>query len=304
MRGARRRCAAEENRRRGHEDTQPLAAPLSIVWTKSWRRWWTKDYARFHVDASVLEPRERFRRESSVATGAFNCLERRSRLPRVTIATRAPDRQVPFDECGRAAVHRSLLIDRDAIFKVVSLLRVDDFTFPSPADLRRGAVPARAARADRPLTIQMELSAARVARSGGRPGVPPRTRGGRSHRVRDRTVSADRRDRADPAAPSRRGTSIAADAYDDPTDIPLALDRAEQRLFRARMNPERAHSGTSPPSLQGTYEHLTDRMTSLQVSGSRQASARLTTTPRASPSATSSSSRHGHRWVRAASRSG
>src|SRR5437867_1571228 len=29
-------------------------------------------------------------------------------------------------------------------------------------------------------------------------------------------------------------TSIAADAYDEPTDIPLALDRAEQRLFALR----------------------------------------------------------------------
>jgi len=48
----------------------------------------------------------------------------------MTLETRAPDRQVPFDEAAEQQVIGSLLIDRDAIFKVADLLRVDDFYVP------------------------------------------------------------------------------------------------------------------------------------------------------------------------------
>src|SRR5438046_1976919 len=55
-------------------------------------------------------------------------------------------------------------------------------------------------------------------------------------------------------------TSIAADAYDEPTDIPLALDRAEQRLFALRDESINAQLRHITASLQSNYEHLTDRM--------------------------------------------
>src|SRR2546428_7642873 len=48
----------------------------------------------------------------------------------MTLETRAPDRQVPFDEAAEQQVIGSLLIDRDAIFKIADLLRVDDFYVP------------------------------------------------------------------------------------------------------------------------------------------------------------------------------
>src|ERR671925_40956 len=55
-------------------------------------------------------------------------------------------------------------------------------------------------------------------------------------------------------------TAIAADAYDEPTDIPLALDRAEQRLFALRAESANAQLRHITASLQQNYEHLTDRM--------------------------------------------
>src|SRR3989475_442699 len=55
-------------------------------------------------------------------------------------------------------------------------------------------------------------------------------------------------------------TAIAADAYDEPTDIPLALDRAEQRLFALRDESLNAQLRHITAALQTNYEHLTDRM--------------------------------------------
>src|SRR5438045_5896369 len=55
-------------------------------------------------------------------------------------------------------------------------------------------------------------------------------------------------------------TSIAADAYDEPTDIALALDRAEQRLFALRDESVNAQLRHITASLQSNYEHLTERM--------------------------------------------
>ena len=55
-------------------------------------------------------------------------------------------------------------------------------------------------------------------------------------------------------------TAIAADAYDEPTDIPLALDRAEQRLFALRDESANAQLRHITATLQTNYEHLTERM--------------------------------------------
>src|SRR5947208_7973310 len=77
----------------------------------------------------------------------------------MTVETRAPDRQVPFDESAEQQVLGSLLIDRDAIFKVADLLRVDDFYIARHQRIYDAAqaLLERRERID-PLTIQMELS--------------------------------------------------------------------------------------------------------------------------------------------------
>src|SRR5438094_625649 len=179
----------------------------------------------------------------------------------MTVETRAPDRQVPFDESAEQQVLGSLLIDRDAIFKVADLLRVDDFYIARHQRIYDAAqaLLERRERID-PLTIQMELSRREeLDRAGGQAylraladGVPTAAEIDRyGHIVRDR-------------ASLRRllgaATSIAADAYDEPTDIALALDRSEQRLFALRDESANAQLRHITASLQSNYEHLTDRM--------------------------------------------
>src|SRR5438876_1117806 len=176
-------------------------------------------------------------------------------------SNRAPDRQVPFDESAEQQVLGSLLIDRDAIFKVADLLRVDDFYIARHQRIYDAAqaLLERRERID-PLTIQMELSRREeLDRAGGQAylraladGVPTAAEIDRyGHIVRDRAILR----RLLGAA-----TSIAADAYDEPTDIALALDRAEQRLFALRDESANAQLRHITASLQSNYEHLTDRM--------------------------------------------
>ena len=178
----------------------------------------------------------------------------------VTLEPRA-DRQVPFDEGAEQQVLGGLLIDRDAIFKVVDLLRLDDFYVPRHQRIY-GAAQALLERRERidPLTIQVELARREeLDRAGGQAylralaeAVPTAVEIERHARaVRDRAILR----RLLGAA-----TSIAADAYDEPTDIPLALDRAEQRLFALRDESANAQLRHITSSLQSNYEHLTDRM--------------------------------------------
>src|SRR2546422_5896656 len=178
----------------------------------------------------------------------------------VTLEPRA-DRQVPFDEGAEQQVLGSLLIDRDAIFKVVDLLRLDDFYVPRHQRIY-GAAQALLERRERidPLTIQVELARREeLDRAGGQAylralaeAVPTaveierHARAVREHAILRRLLGA--------------ATSIAADAYDEPTDIALALDRAEQRLFALRDESANAQLRHITSSLQSNYEHLTDRM--------------------------------------------
>src|SRR5712691_8293701 len=144
----------------------------------------------------------------------------------VTLEPRA-DRQVPFDEGAEQQVLGSLLIDRDAIFKVVDLLRLDDFYVPRHQRIY-GAAQALAEAM--PTAVEIERHARAV----------------RERAILRRLLGA--------------ATSIAADAYDEPTDIPLALDRAEQRLFALRDESANAQLRHITASLQSNYEHLTERM--------------------------------------------
>src|SRR5437899_8759081 len=179
----------------------------------------------------------------------------------MTLEVRGAERQVPFDDRSEQQVLGSLLIDRDAIFKVADLLRADDFYIPRNRliyDAAR-ALLERRERID-PLTIQVELARREeLDRAGGVAylraiveTVPTAVEIERhAHVVRDRAILR----RLLGAA-----TAIAADAYDEPTDIPLALDRAEQRLFALRDESANAQLRHITSSLQSNYEHLTDRM--------------------------------------------
>src|SRR5256712_519335 len=181
-------------------------------------------------------------------------------MPGVMADARA-DRHVPFDEGAEQQVLGSLLIDRDAIFKVVDLLRLDDFYVPRHQRIY-GAAQALLERRERidPLTIQVELARREeLDRAGGQAylralaeAVPTaieierHARAVREHAILRRLLGA--------------ATSIAADAYDEPTDIALALDRAEQRVFGLRDESANAQLRHITSSLQSNYEHLTDRM--------------------------------------------
>src|SRR5207249_1277142 len=55
-------------------------------------------------------------------------------------------------------------------------------------------------------------------------------------------------------------TAVAADAYGEPTDIPLALDRAEQRIFALRDESANAQLRHIQAALQENFDHLSQRM--------------------------------------------
>src|SRR5437879_9428055 len=140
----------------------------------------------------------------------------------MTVETRATDRQVTFDEGAEQQVLGSLLIDRDAIFKIADLLRVDDFYLPRHQRIYDAAqaLLERRERIDS-LTIQMELARREeLDRAGGQAYLPT---------LAERVATAaeiDRygrvvRDRAILRRLLGAATSIAADAYDEPTHIPL-----------------------------------------------------------------------------------
>src|SRR3981081_4890470 len=71
----------------------------------------------------------------------------------------ATDRQLPYDESAEQQVLGSLLIDRDAIFKVADLLGKDDFYLARHQRIY-GTVQALLERRERidPLTVQIELA--------------------------------------------------------------------------------------------------------------------------------------------------
>src|SRR5437867_2525131 len=173
----------------------------------------------------------------------------------------AIDRNVPFDFEAERQVLGSLLIDRDAIYKVADLLRPNDFYIPSHQKIydSTGALLERRERIDQ-LTVQVELARREeLVRVGGAAylreladGVPTPVEIERHARVvRDRAILR----RLLGAA-----TDIAADAYDEPTDVAMALDRAEQRLFALRDESANLQLRHITNALQGNYEHLSERM--------------------------------------------
>src|SRR6266850_1312601 len=178
----------------------------------------------------------------------------------MTLDTRA-GREVPYDDAAEQQVLGSLLIDRDAIFKVADLLAADDF-YVARNQRVYAAVYELLQRRERidTLTVQMELARREeLDRVGGVAyladliaKVPTAVEIERfAHVVRDKAVLR----RLLGAA-----TAIAADSYAEPTDMPLALDRAEQRLFALRDDTSNAQLRHIQTALQDNFQILTDRM--------------------------------------------
>src|ERR671935_748848 len=178
----------------------------------------------------------------------------------MTLETRT-DRQVPFDEAAEQQVLGALLIDRDAIFKVADVLAGADFYIARNQRIY-AAIYELLQRRERidTLTVQVELARGEeLARVGGvayladlAARVPTAIEIERHGRVvRDKAILR----RLLGAA-----TQIAADAYSEPTDMPLTLDRAEQRLFALRDDTANAQLRHIQTALQDNFQHLTDRM--------------------------------------------
>ena len=178
----------------------------------------------------------------------------------MTLETRA-GREVPYDDAAEQQVLGSLLIDRDAIFKVADLLAADDF-YVARNQRIYAAVYELLQRRERidTLTVQMELARREeLDRVGGVAyladliaKVPTAVEIERfAHVVRDKAILR----RLLGAA-----TAIAADSYAEPTDMPLALDRAEQRLFALRDDTSNAQLRHIQTALQDNFQVLSDRM--------------------------------------------
>ncbi len=178
----------------------------------------------------------------------------------MTLETRA-DRQVPFDEAAEQHVLGSLLIDRDAIFKVADSLATNDFYIARHQRIYATIYELlqRRERID-PLTVQVELARREeLDRVGGAPYLKE---------LVDRVATAMDIERFAQAVREKAilrrlygaATQIAADAYSEPTDMPLALDRAEQRLFALRDDTTNAQLRHIQTALQDNFQHLTERM--------------------------------------------
>jgi replicative DNA helicase len=171
------------------------------------------------------------------------------------------ERQLPWDESAEQQVLGSLLIDRDAIFKVADVLGTDDFYLAKHQRIYATAqsLLERRERID-PLTVQIELARREELDRIGGPAylreltelVPTAVEIERFARiVRDRAILR----RLLGAA-----TAVAADAYGEPTDIPLALDRAEQRIFALRDESANTQLRHIQSALQENFDHLSQRM--------------------------------------------
>ncbi len=171
------------------------------------------------------------------------------------------DRRVPYDEAAEQQVLGGLLIDRDAIYKVADVVAREDF-YVARHQRVYDAIYALLQRRERidPLTVQLELARREeLDRIGGVAylrelveQVPTAVDIERNaHAVKDRAILR----RLLGAA-----TAIAADAYGEPTDIPLLLDRAEQRIFALRDESANVQLRHIQTALQDNFEHLTERV--------------------------------------------
>jgi replicative DNA helicase len=173
----------------------------------------------------------------------------------------AAERATPHDLVAEQRVLGALLIDRDAIFKVADLLRAEDFYQGKHQRVYRAAqaLLERRERID-PLTMQVELARnEQLDQVGGAAylrelvnATPTAVDVERHARiVRDRSLLRRLLNAA---------KDIAADAYDEPADVTLTLDRAEQRIFSLRDDAMNAQLRHIQLALMQNYDHITERM--------------------------------------------
>jgi replicative DNA helicase len=173
----------------------------------------------------------------------------------------AAERATPHDLAAEQRVLGALLIDRDAIFKVADLLRAEDFYQAKHQRVYRAAqaLLERRERID-PLTMQVELARnEQLDQVGGAPylrelvdATPTAVDVERHARiVRDRSLLRRLLNAA---------KDIAADAYDEPADVTVTLDRAEQRIFSLRDDAINAQLRHIQIALMQNYDHITERM--------------------------------------------
>ncbi len=173
----------------------------------------------------------------------------------------AAERATPHDLAAEQRVLGALLIDRDAIFKVADLLRAEDFYQGKHQRVYRAAqaLLERRERID-PLTMQVELARnEQLDQVGGAAylrelvnATPTAVDVERHARiVRDRSLLRRLLNAA---------KDIAADAYDEPADVTLTLDRAEQRIFSLRDDAINAQLRHIQMALMQNYDHITERM--------------------------------------------
>src|SRR6266542_1513478 len=171
------------------------------------------------------------------------------------------ERTTPNDFAAEQRVLGALLIDRDAIFRVADLLRADDFYQARHQRIYRTAeaLLERRERID-PLTVQVELARQEFLDQIG--GVAY------LRELADSTPSAvdvERqarivRDRSLLRRLLTAAKDTAADAYDEPPDVALTLDRADQRIFALRDEAANAQLRHIHAALLQNYEHITERM--------------------------------------------
>ena len=179
----------------------------------------------------------------------------------MTLTASATERAAPHDRDAERYVLGSLLIDRDAIFKVADLLRTEDFYIARHQRIYASALALleRRERID-PLTVQVELARREeLDRAGGAGYLRELVEQvsvsvdieRHAHRVRDRSLL-------------RRlllsARDIAADAYDEPTDIALTLDRAEQRIFALRDEAVNAQLRHIKAALDASWDQISERV--------------------------------------------
>lgn len=177
----------------------------------------------------------------------------------MTLAASSP--AAPHDREAEEYVLGSLLIDRDAIYKVADVLGAADFYVARHQRVYAAALELleRRERID-PLTIQMELGRREeLDRIGGAAvlrelaaRVPVSVDIERyARRVQGRSLLRRL---------LRAARDIATDAYAEPTDMPLALDRAEQRIFALRDEAANAQLRHIKAALEANYQHISDRL--------------------------------------------
>ncbi|MBI3522224.1 MAG: replicative DNA helicase [Chloroflexi bacterium] len=171
------------------------------------------------------------------------------------------DRVAPHDATAEQQVLGALLIDRDAIFKVADQLRPDDFYLARHQRIYGAALELleRRERID-PLTLQVELARnERLDQVGGSAYLRELVE------LVPTAIEVERdagrvRDRATMRRLLAAATSIATEAYSEPTDVSLTLDRAEQRIFALRDETANAQLRHIQRALQANYEHISERM--------------------------------------------